>query len=336
MQPDHRAQPEFAHFVVGHERPARKQRREAGKGEGYRILAERAKTLGRVHDLRGGARRIAVEGAHGRPGMRLAELIGEADALEIGEEQEVAKELGRLGDHGSARARGDEPLRVGQIREHGDVHVLDLEQEVDGQGHRLAFDERLAGEELVAPPRVGRDEAVESDLAVLESVHQLVDESRALLLGGQPVAHHHDLGAGVVVRGDLLLHQIEEERAQIIVRRDQPPRDQRLALGLDAGGGVAPVHLLLHEPAIVLAGAEQHGRRMARRGHALEGGELLIDGGGQSLESSRRIGRLRLRLGEEGGRAGEDKQDRGRAGEDEQDRPPAPHGAMIPRGGQED
>ena len=99
--------------------------------------------------------------------MRLAELIGEADALEIGEEQEVAKELGRLGDHGSARARGDEPLRVGQIREHGDVHVLDLEQEVDGQGHRLAFDERLAGEELVAPPRVGRDEAVESDLAHL-------------------------------------------------------------------------------------------------------------------------------------------------------------------------
>src|SRR5438552_2507149 len=78
VQPDHRAQPEFAHFVVGHERPARKQRREAGKGEGYRILAERAKTLGRVHDLRGGARRIAVEGAHGRPGMRLAELIGEA------------------------------------------------------------------------------------------------------------------------------------------------------------------------------------------------------------------------------------------------------------------
>src|SRR5438132_14124182 len=75
---------------------------------------------------------------------------------------------------------------------------------------------------------------------------------------------------------------------------------------------------------------------MARRGHALEGGELLIDGCGQSLESSRRIRRLGLRLGEEGGRAGEDKQDRGRAGEDEQDRPPAPHGAMIPRGGQED
>ena len=68
----------------------------------------------------------------------------------------------------------------------------------------------------------------------------------------------------------------------------------------------------------------------------LEGGELLIDGCGQSFESSRRIGRLGLRLGEEGGRAGEDKQDRGRAGEDEQDRPPAPHGAMIPRGGQED
>ncbi len=326
MQPDHRAHPELAHLVLGHEHPARKEPREVGKGDGHGIFAERAKTLGRVHDLRGGAGRIAVEGAHGRPGMSLAELIGEPDALEIREEQEVAKELGRLGDHWSARARGNEPLGIGQVREHGDVHVLGLEQEVDGQGHRLALDERLAGEELIAPPRVGRDEAVESDLAILESVHQLVDEGRALLLGGQPVAHHHDLGAGVIVRGDLLLHQIEEERAQIIVRRDQPPRDQRLALGLDAGGGVAPVHLLLHEPAIVLAGAEEHGRRMARRRHALEGGELLIDGGGQGLEGSGRIGRLGLRLGEESGRAGED----------EQDRPQAPHGAMIPRGGHEE
>ena len=132
------------------------------------------------------------------------------------------------------------PWVIVRSGEAADVGGLGLEHEIEGQGHRLALDEGLAREEPIAVTGFGGDEGVDGQLAVLQGVHQLVHEGGALLLPGQPVAHHHDLAERIVVGGDLLLEQIEKETLEIVVRGQHSPRDHALALRLELVLGVAP------------------------------------------------------------------------------------------------
>ena len=138
----------------------------------------------------------------------------------------------------------------------------------------------------------GGDEGVDGQLAVLEGVHQLVHEGGALLLPGQPVAHHHDLAERIVVGGDLLLEQIEKETLEIVVRGQHPPRDHALALRLELVLGVAPVDLPLDEAPIVRARAHEDGRGWPRGGDAPELGELIVEWRGHRGERG-----LLLRVG---------------------------------------
>jgi hypothetical protein len=65
-----------------------------------------------------------------------------------------------------------------------------------GERHRLALDDGLASERLVALARRGGEEAVEVDLAVLEEVHQLMGERLPLLVAQEPVRQDHHLAHG--------------------------------------------------------------------------------------------------------------------------------------------
>src|SRR5215472_18681635 len=140
------------------------------------------------------------------------------------EEEEIPHELRGLGDDGAARVARDQALSRRKIGQAADVDALRLEEEVEGEGHRLALDESLPREETIALTGIRRDEAVDGQLAILEGMHQLVHESGALLIRGKPVAHHHDLAKRIVVRRDLLLEEVEEEALQIVVGGQHAPR----------------------------------------------------------------------------------------------------------------
>jgi hypothetical protein len=245
-----------------------------------------------VEDLRGGSRRIRVDRAHGRPRPAFPELVDEAEPFHVGKEEEISHELRRLVDDGTARTGGDQALGHREIGQAADVGGLGLEHEIEGQGHRLALDEGLAREEAIAVTGFGGDEGVDGQLAVLQGVHQLVHEGGALLLPGQPVAHHHDLAEWIVVGGDLLLEQIEKETLEIVVRGQHPPRDHALALRLELVLGVAPVDLLLDEAPIVRARAHEDGRGRPWGGDAPELGELIVERRGHRGERG-----LLLRVG---------------------------------------
>ena len=117
------------------------------------------------------------------------------------------------------------------------------------EGDGLALDQGLAGDALVAPAGRGGEEPLEVDEAVLERVNQLVGEGVAPQLGGQPVREDHPLRPGIVVGGRLLGEEIRQEAGQVEVGGDEPPGDERPALGVQARGGVLPCELADDEPA---------------------------------------------------------------------------------------
>src|SRR5215475_12376970 len=184
-----------------------------------------------------------------------------------------------------------------------------------------------SGSRLMSIPLagIGRDEAVDGQLAVLESVHQLVREGGALLIGGEPVAHHHDLADGIVVGRDLLLEEIKEETLEIVVGRQYAPRHHALALALELVLGVAPLDLLLDEAPVVRARAHEDGRRCSGGGDASDRGELIVERGGHRLER----GLLHLDRG-----LPAEEERRGEGGEDEEQPEQAgtSHGPIVTQG----
>ena len=241
MAREHFAQGPLTHLIFIHPAPAGCQRRaQVGERdrEGVLTLVEE---LGRMEDLGGRARRVPVERAHGRPRPALPELVREGEAVGVGEEQEVLDEPRGAVEDGSDGLRRDQLLDSGEVR-----------------------DQRFARQELIALAAGRADEAVEGDLAILEGVDQLVHERGLLLLRGEPVGEHHDLAHRVVVSRRLLLHEVEEEGAQVEVGRGEPPGDHRFLLGLDLGRGVFAVQLLVEEAPRLAPGADHDGRRRAR------------------------------------------------------------------------
>jgi hypothetical protein len=67
------------------------------------------------------------------------------------------------------------------------------------QRDRLALDERLSGEGLVAVVGRSGEKPIEIDQPVLECVHELVGERVAPELGGEPVRQDHSFGPRIVV-----------------------------------------------------------------------------------------------------------------------------------------
>ena len=160
------------------------------------------------------------------------DVLFEAEAVLVGEEEGFAEEQGCAGEHG--RVVGAVHLLFELIEEFG---VLDeafagrLEGVVEKDGHGLALEDGgagsvhfVAGEVIVVVGDVVGDfvgglvaPLFEVGVLVLEGVGELMDEDGLLGFGIEPVEEVDGAGFGVVVASDLLFEEGEHEGLEVEV-----------------------------------------------------------------------------------------------------------------------
>jgi hypothetical protein len=130
---------------------------------------------------------------------------------------------------------------------------------------------------------------------VLKRVNQLMGEGLPLLVWWKPVGQHHDLVDGIVVGRGLLQDQVGQEAAEIEVRRDEPPGNERAPLGVQTRRRVLPGQLAGDELATLVARSHHDTRRSPRHREPAKPRELLEDAGSFRPELGRhdRLGRRR-------------------------------------------
>src|SRR5262249_57008503 len=142
-------EPELAGLVLEDAPGAAERWAEVRERDCDRVLPAVEVAL-RVEDLRRGARGIGVEPRQLGPAVPSPELMDEAEALGVGERQELPEEPRGPAEHRPGRGGQDRPLDGHDVRELAEVAGLAVERPVEGERDGLALDQGLAGERLIA------------------------------------------------------------------------------------------------------------------------------------------------------------------------------------------